>query len=151
MDIFRTLILPADVTPLAQEIASTLSPAGSGMWTTGLASTAEGPATHFISTGYIGPEFAHMVPCQTWEQVDGEWVLVSTEPGSPEAVTQACNAMGLEVTLEQVEGIFAVADVTEQEPFTAMARLGLVIAAAEPAPEQASALATAYLLNTLLS
>ena len=150
MDIFRTLILTAEVTPLAQQIAATLSPAGAGMWTTGLAPTATDVPTHFISTGYIGPEFAHMVPCQTWQQVDGEWVLVSTEPGSPEAVTQACNAMGLEVTLEQVEGIFAVADVTEQEPFMAMARLGLVTAAAEPVPEQPSDMATAYLLNTLL-
>jgi len=127
-DIFRTLILPADVTPLAQEIASTLSPAGAGMWTTGLAPTAEGPATHFISTGLIGPDFAHMVPCQTYAQdEEGEWVLVSTEPGSPVAVTQACNALGLEVTLEQVEGIFAVADVTDQEPFVAMGRMGLVM------------------------
>ena len=132
-DIFRTLILSATAMPLAQEIAVTLAgQAAENMWTTGLAPTATDAPTHFISTGYIGPDFAHMVPCQTWEQVDGEWVLISTEPGSPEAVTQACNAMGLEVTLEQVQGIFAVADVTEQEPFTAMARLGLVMVTAEP-------------------
>lgn len=127
MDQFRTLILTASVTPLAQRIAATLSPAGSGMWITPLAPTAEGPATHFISTGYIGQEFAHMVPCQTWEQVDGEWVMTSSEPGSPEAVYQVCTAAGMEVTLEAVEVVFAGADVTAQEPFTALARLGLVM------------------------
>ena len=126
MDIFRTLILTAEVTPLAQQIAATLSPAGSGMWITGLSPSGTAPATHYISTGYIGPDFAHMVPSQTYEQDDtGHWQLVSTAPGDPEAVTAACNALGLQVTLEQVGAIFSAADVTEQEPFTAMARMGL--------------------------
>jgi hypothetical protein len=128
-DAFRTLILPASVTPLAQRIASTLSPAGAGMWTTPLSPTGATPATHFISTGQISPDFAHMVPCQTYAQdEEGAWVETSSEPGDPQAVTDACNAAGLEVTLEQVEAVFAVADVTEQEPFTAMARMGLQIA-----------------------
>jgi len=68
VDIFRTLILPANVTPLAQEIAATLSPGGAGMWTTGLSATGLPPATHYISTGFIPPEFAHMVPEQFWIQ-----------------------------------------------------------------------------------
>lgn len=127
-DAFRTLILDAEVTPLAQQIAATLSPAGSGMWTTGLSPSGTAPATHYISTGYIGPEFAHMVPLQVWEQDEtGHWQLISTEPGDPEAVTAACNAAGLEVTLEQVDAVYSGADVTEQEPFTAMARMGLQI------------------------
>lgn len=125
MDAFRTLILTAAVTPLAQQIAATLSPAGAGMWTTPLAPTAEGPATHYISTGYIGQEFAHMVPCQTWEQVDGQWVMTDSVPGSPEAVYQACAAAGMKITLAEVEAVFAGADVTEQNPFIAMSRMGL--------------------------
>jgi len=128
MDDFRTMILPADVTPLAQRIASTLSPAGAGMWTTGLAPTAEGSATHFISTGQISPEFAYMVPCQVWAQdEDGAWVQTGSEPGNPVAVYNACVAAGMEVTLAEVEAVFAVADVTEQDPFVAMARMGLVM------------------------
>jgi hypothetical protein len=131
-DIFRTLILPASVTTLAQQIAATLSPAGSGMWTTPLSPTGATPATHYISTGQISAEFSHMVPCQTWEQdEEGAWVETSSEPGDPQAVTDACNAAGLEVTLEQVEAVFAVADVTEQEPFTAMARMGLNLVSEE--------------------
>lgn len=127
MDSFRTLILPASVTPLAREIAATLSPGGSGMWTTGLSPTGAEPATHFISTGLISPEFAHMVPEQTWEQVDGAWTQTGSTPGNPEAVTEACNAAGLEVTLAQVLAVFDAADATEQEPFVALGRLGLVL------------------------
>ena len=127
-DIFRTLILTAEVTPLAQQIATALSPAGSGMWTTALAPTEAGPATHYISTGQISEEFAHMVPLQIYVlNENDEWELIGTEPGSPEAVTEACNALGLEVTLTQVEEVFAGADVTEQEPFTAMGRMGLTL------------------------
>ena len=128
-DIFRTLILPADVTPMAQQIAATLSPGGVGMWTTGLSPDGTEPATHYISSGLIAPEFAHMVPEQFWEQDEaGAWVQTGVTPGNPEAVTEACNAAGLEVTLAQVDAVFAVADVTEQDAFTAMARLGLMMA-----------------------
>lgn len=130
---YRTLILTAEVTPLAQAIAVALAgEAGAGMWSTPLAPTAEGPATHYISSGMVGDAFAYMVPLQVWEQDEsGQWQLVSTEPGNPQAVTEACNAGGLEVTLEQVEAIFAAADVTEQEPFTAMGRMGLVMVYAQ--------------------
>lgn len=130
-DAFRTLILPAAVTPLARQIAATLSPGGIGMWTTGLSPTGAEPATHFISTGLISPEFAHIVPDQTWEEVDGAWTQTGSTPGNPEAVTEACNAAGLEVTLAQVLAVFDAADVTEQEPLTAMSRLGLSLTQAE--------------------
>lgn len=132
MDSFRTLILPAAVTPLAREIAATLSPAGSGMWTTGLSPTGAEPATHYISTGLISLEFAHMVPDQTWEQgEDGAWTQTGSTPGNPEAVTEACTAAGMEVTLAQVLAVFDAADVTEQEPFVALGRLGLVLASSD--------------------
>jgi hypothetical protein len=36
-----------------------------------------------------------------------------------------CIAGGLTVTQAQVDAVYATADVTEQEPFTAFARLGL--------------------------
>jgi len=125
-DIFRTMILPASVTPLAQQIAATLSPAGSGMWTTPLSPTGETPATHYISTGQISPEFAHMVPCQTYTQDEaGAWVETSSKPGDPVAVYEACKAASMTIPMPDIINLFAVADVTEQEPFTAMARMGL--------------------------
>lgn len=98
------------------------------MWTTGLSATGAEPATHYISTGFIPPEFAHMVPEQFWVQdEDGVWVQTGSNPGNPVAVYEACVAAGMTVTLEQVEAVFAVADVTEQEPFVAMGRLGVMI------------------------
>jgi hypothetical protein len=127
-DIFKTLILPADVTPLAQEIAAILSPGGISMWITGLSPTGEEPATHFISTGFIQPEFAHMVPEQSWAHDEiGAWIKTNRESGNPVAVYEACTAADITVTLEEIEAIFAVADVTYQEPFVAMSRMGLVL------------------------
>ena len=132
-DIFRTLLIPATVTPLAQQIAATLSPAGAGMWTTGLAATAEGQATHYISTGLIPEAFASMVPCifWAWEQPDpeqpGQWVVTDTYPGDPITVYEACIAAGMTVTQEEIDDLFAAADVSEQEPFVAMERMGIKI------------------------
>lgn len=125
-DIFRTLILPADVTALAQQIAATLSPAGAGMWTTGVSPTGSPPATHFISTGFIGPDFAHMVPEQYWGQDEtGAWVETGSRAGDPDSVYAACIAAGMTVTLEEIEAVFAVADVTAQEPFVTLSRMNL--------------------------
>lgn len=128
MDEFRTMILPASVTPLAREIANTLSTAAQGMWTTGLSPTGAEPATHYISSGFITPDFAYMVPEQFWEQDEtGEWVQTGSTPGDPVAVYEACTAAGMMVTQAEIDAVFAVADVTEQEPFLAMGRMGLVL------------------------
>lgn len=124
-DIFRTMILPADTTQLARDIASALSPAGSGMWTTAL-SFDNKTASHYISTGFISEDFAYMVPEQVYQQdTEGAWVLTETIAGNPEAVYDACIASGMQVTLADIEAVFLTADVTTQEPFTAMQRLNL--------------------------
>lgn len=128
MDEFRTMILPAAVTPLAREIANTLSTAAQGMWTTGLSPTGAEPATPYISSGFITPEFAFMVPEQFWAQDEaGEWIQTGSTPGDPVAVYEACTAAGMMVTQDEIDAVFAVADVTEQEPFVAMGRMGLVL------------------------
>ena len=124
---FRTLITTAATTPLARDIAATLSPtAGQNMWLTGLSATGNAPATHYVSTGLISPEFAALVPEQVWEQdANGDWVMTSSTPGDPVMCYQMCVAGGLTVTQAQVDAVYAAADVTQQEPFTAFARLGL--------------------------
>ena len=127
-DIFRTMILAADTIDLARELAASFGPGGAGMWQTPLSADGMDPATHFISSGYIPPAFAHMVPSQTWAlDEEGNWVMVSSEPGDPVAVYEAATAQGVICTLEEVEAVFATADVTDEEPFAAMGRLGLVI------------------------
>ena len=128
MDIFRTLIVPATNVSLARAIATCFGPGGEGMWTTPLSASGSDPATHYISSGYVPPEYGYLVPLQVWSQdQNGDWVLVGSEPGDPVAVYTAATAQGVVCTQADVDALFAAADVTEQEPFTAMGRLGLTI------------------------
>ena len=124
---FRTLIVTAATAPLSRSIATTLSPTGGqNMWVTPLSATGNAPATHYVSTGLISPEFAMLVPEQMWEQGEnGDWVQTGSSPGDPVLCYQMCVAGGLTVTQAEVDAVYAAADVTEQEPFTAFARLGL--------------------------
>jgi len=125
-DIFRTLIVPTSNVDLAQSIAASFGPSGDGMWTTPLSSTGNDPATHYISSGYVPMAYSYLVPSQTWEQnEDGEWIIVNSTPGDPVAVYAHCVESGVECTQEEIDELFAVVDVTEQGPFTAMERLGL--------------------------
>ncbi len=127
-DIFRTLIVTAADAPLAREIAASFGPGAVGMWTTPLSADGLDPASHYISSGYIPEAFAYMVPSQTWEQDEaGAWVMTASEPGDPVVVHAAASEAGVSCTLAEVDAIFASADVTAQEPFVAMGRLGLVI------------------------
>ena len=128
-DIFRTLIVPAADAPLARQIAVTLSPSGgSNMWVQGLSPTGEPPATHYVSTGLIGPDFAALVPCTFWELDEaGDWVQTGSEPGNAGLVVYACAAAEppLIHTEAQVQGVMDRSDISPQEPFVAFSRLGL--------------------------
>jgi hypothetical protein len=127
MDIFRTLIVPADQAPLARLIAATLDPVNcQGMFTTGLSPTGDEPSTHYISSGGISEGFAALVPFAVWAQEpDGQWVEISRDPGKPAQTFALCQQAGLEVTLEAIEVMYASADVTAENPWAAMARMGL--------------------------
>jgi hypothetical protein len=136
MDIFRTLIVPADQAPLARLIAATLDPVNcSDMFTTGLSPTGDEPATHYISSGGISEGFAALVPFTVWAQdPDGQWVEVTHDPGKPAKTHELCLQAGLEVTLEAIEVMYASADVTAENPWAAMARMGLQLVR-PPVPE----------------
>lgn len=128
MDIFRTLIVPAANVDLARAVGASFGPGGAGMWTTPLSASGSDPATHYISTGYVPPEYGFLVPLQVWSQDENnDWVLVSTEPGDPVAVYMAATSQGVVCTQAEIDALFAAADVTEQEPFTAMGRMGLTM------------------------
>lgn len=124
-DIFRTLIIKSENVELARQISEAFG--GGTMWTTPLSSSGLEPATHYISSGYIPSDFAFMVPYQSWKQNEqGMWQIVSTEPGDPIAVYEACvkNAK-IECTQNDINSIYATTDASDQEPFTALNRLGL--------------------------
>jgi hypothetical protein len=128
-DIFRTLIVTAADAPLARDIAAALGGAGGQyMWQTPLAPTVDGPATHYVSSGWIPPAWQVMVPTQTWAQdATGTWEQTGGTPGDPLLVYHGATQAGLAVTLDEIVDLFAVCDVTEQPPFVAFERLGLMM------------------------
>jgi hypothetical protein len=130
-DVFRTMIVPAGQQALAQQVATTVAPvAGQNMWTTPLSPDGEDPATAFVSTGYIAPEWDVLMPVQTWEQDEqGDWVQTAAYAGDAEQLFAIIQAEDPDttITLPQIVGLFATCDVTTQDPWVAFQRLGLQI------------------------
>ena len=130
-DVFRTMIVPAGQQALAQQVATTVAPvAGQNMWTTPLSPDGEEPATAFVSTGYIAPEWDVLMPVQTWEQDEqGDWVQTAAYAGDAEQLFAIIQAEDPDttITLPQIVGLFATCDVTTQDPWVAFQRLGLQI------------------------
>ena len=125
-DIFRTMIVPASQATLAREIAVTIKPVeGQGMWTSPFSPDGQEPATHYVSTGYISPEWQLIMPVQVWEEDAGVWTMTSSYPGDAALLHAALTAAGSTISLAQIVNLFAVSDVTEQEPWTALSRLSL--------------------------
>lgn len=122
-DLFRTLVVKAADAPLSRAIAAGFGPGGVGMWTTPLSATGSDPATHYISSGLIPADFAGLSPCDVWE--DGK--KISSYPGDAATVYAYASQAGLQITLEQITAVFMNSDVSTQQPFDAMARLGLKI------------------------
>lgn len=127
-DTFATLIVTAADSPTARAIAAAFGPGGVGMWTTPMSASGFDPATHYISSGYISAEFVALSPMATWAlDEDGDWVQTGFYAGDAAAVCGACQQAGLPYTLAEIEGVFSRSDVSQQEPFVAMGRLGLQI------------------------
>lgn len=116
----RCLIAPAAYTPLARALCNGLAPgdSGSGMLATPLSINGALPATHFISAGMIEDAFSALLPLTAF---DGEG-NATTAPGQPETIVALAKGA---VTLAQAKALMAAIDVTEQEPFAALDRLGL--------------------------
>jgi hypothetical protein len=137
-DVFRTMIVPSANAALARQIAETVAPvAGLGMWQSQLSADGSEPATHYVSTGYIGPEWEVLMPLQTWEEIDGVWTQTDADPGDAAQLLGAIQAMDPDstITIQQIVDLFAAADVTTQDPWVAFGRLGLqTVQVAEPEP-----------------
>ena len=122
--LFRTLIVPDAIVATVRALADSFGPAAAGMWTTPLSPTGKLPATHWISTGQIGDDFAAIMPFS--HMVDGVWI---TEPYSAAAFVALAEAAGITAPpVEAIEQIMSMVDVSDQDAFTAMQRLGLVMA-----------------------
>lgn len=105
---FKTMIINASIAEQARALAEQLSSSAKGMWTTPLSTTGSFPATHYISTGMIGVEFASML---------------ETAQGLVDGAAQ----LGVTIDLAAAEYLLSNADISDEEPFVAMERLGLKI------------------------
>lgn len=105
-DVFRTMIVPAALAPLARALAGGLSDRGAGMFEVGLSANAAEPASHYVSTGMIDEAVAGLLT-------------------DAAALFAACNAAGAPVTMAQCTDLVSQSDVSDQEPFAAFSRLGL--------------------------
>ena len=103
---FKTMIINASIAEQARALADQLSPSAQGMWTTPLSATGSYPATHYISTGMIGVEFASMLE-------------------SAQGLVDGAAQLGVTIDLATAEYLLSNADISDEEPFIAMARLGL--------------------------
>ena len=136
-DVFRTMIITAADAPLIRDIANMFAGSPQHMWQTGLSADGKAPATHYIATGYVPEGYQQMAPWQVWEQnpETGQWVMTFSYPGRPDIVWQACQqpiseddpSPRVPCTLEEVDGAFQRSDMTSQDPWVAMGRLGLQV------------------------
>ena len=124
----RTIIVPAAFQALAQALceAAAEGDAGQGMYTTGLSETGTEPATHYISSGPIFDSFADLLPLTT-VAYEEEVAAETTRPGNVAVVEAIAAQAGFTLPPGTIAALFDAIDVTEQEPFTAMARVGLVM------------------------
>ena len=115
---FRTIIIPASKQANAQALCAGLAGmAGAGMFTTALSPTGSPPATHYASSGVISDQMAALLPN-----------LTTGYAGQPAMVPALALTAGITVSLAQVNALYSVIDVSEDEPFAAIARLGLMLA-----------------------
>jgi len=124
---FRTMIIATANVQLARDLAAAIDSVSSqGLFLTPL--TNGQTVTHYIATGIVSDQFAMPLPLTTWAQdEEGAWVQTSHSPGDPQAIADIAASLNppFEVTLAQIEAAFLASDISEQEPFTAMGRLGL--------------------------
>lgn len=136
VDKFRTMIVPDSIMVTVRQLADSFGPAASGMWVRGCSPTGNLPATHWISSGGIGEEFAAVLPLTTVTpamELDAAPVITVT-PANTDAFLELCASMGVTdpPAIAQLQAIFAAVDVSEQEPFAAMARLEIKLIEVAP-------------------
>jgi hypothetical protein len=108
-DVHRCIIVPSSLADDARAMAAAASPGGAGMFTSALSADGSEPATFYISSGPIDPEFA-------------EWL---ESPEALSAKTTEKFGPGGGLTLEQAEQWFSACDVSEDDWQTACARVGV--------------------------
>lgn len=115
----RTLIVPIALAEPARAACMALTGSASeGLFTTPLYPEGGTEATHAISSGYIAGEYADLLPC-------------GDQPGNLEALLAMLEGVEFPITTEELTGMLAIIDISDETAEAAMGRLGLVIAGGE--------------------
>lgn len=107
-----TLIAPESVVQIARDTCAAAHPAGAGMLTSGLSADGSLPATHYISSGMVEPQ----------------WLPMLSDPVlAHQAAVYGAQQQGIAYThtAEDVAAAFALIDVSQEPWQEAVARLGL--------------------------
>lgn len=106
--IHRSVVVTAEIAPMARAVAAQLGPSSQGMFTAALCPIGQvgGDPTHFISAGLMAKGFAEMLE-------------------SAEALVAGALAAGVEVPLAMAEMLLSTSDISDEHGLTACARLGL--------------------------
>ena len=118
----RTIIVPIDLAEPARAACMALTGSASeGLFTTPLYST-ESDATHAISSGYIAGELADLLPC-------------GDQPGNIESLLAMLKSVEFLITIEELTQLLSMIDISEEEPYAAVERLGLSLASNKLLPD----------------
>lgn len=127
-DIFRTIILPIADGASAKQIAAMFPNVGPEMFTSRLSATGKEPATHVISSGLIPVDFTDAIPVKKYEtDRQGALVVKETLAGTASKITATVSKTDATFTDQKASTLMAKMDVSDQPPFEAMARLGLML------------------------
>lgn len=112
----RTLIIPIALAEPARDACMALTGSASeGLFATMLYPECGTEATHAISSGYIAGEFADLLPC-------------GDQPGNIEALLTILEGVAFPITAEDLAGMLAMIDISDEAAEAAMGRLGLTLA-----------------------
>lgn len=108
----RNIIVPASIADKARELGAALTPAAAGLFETPLSESGALPASHFISSGMVDTA---LVP------------LLSDASALYAACVVGAAGQGIALTAaeEDASALVDESDVSEGDPFEAMARLAL--------------------------
>ena len=110
---FRTLITPiAFAEPARAACMAVTGSASEGLFRTLLYSDGNPEPTHAISSGYIAGEFADLLPC-------------GSDPGNVPALLAMLEEVDFPISAEELTGMLAMIDISDEPAEVALARLGL--------------------------
>lgn len=111
---FRTIVVPASLVEAARDVGDCLDGAAKNMYTTPLSPDGKAPASHYISSGLMSAAFMPLL-------ADASMMYQAAQYNG------AAQGLTLTATFADCEALVAQSDVSEEPPFDALARLGLML------------------------